>query len=162
MVEAIRDLDRVVFHDLLEAYPDFYIDIEQEQALLRQAAFIVFQHPIYWYGVPAILKHWQDVVLTRGFAYGEGGTALQGKDFALAISTGALPDAYQAEGIHRYPLHVFLRPFEQMARFCGMHYRPPLVLQGGHDLPREVIAAHASRFREWLENYQPGETGGEN
>jgi putative NADPH-quinone reductase len=161
MVEAIRGLDRVIFHDLLETYPDFYIDIEEEQALLRQAALVVFQHPIYWYGAPAILKHWQDVVLTRGFAYGEGGTALQGKEFALAISTGALPDAYRAEGIHRYPLEVFLRPLEQMARFCGMRYLRPLVLQGGHDLPEQVIAAHARRYRQWLESYRPGKAAGE-
>lgn len=156
MLEAIRGLDRVILHDLLETYPDFYIDVEHEQALLRQVQFVVFQHPIYWYGAPAIIKHWQDVVLTRGFAYGEGGTALRGKDFALAISTGALPEAYRAEGMHGYPLEVFLRPFEQMARFCGMHYRPPLVLQGGHDLPEAVIAAHARRYRQWLENCRPG------
>ncbi|MGC1955976.1 MAG: NAD(P)H-dependent oxidoreductase [Gammaproteobacteria bacterium] len=160
MVDAISGLERVVFHDLLEAYPDFYIDIEREQALLRRAAFIVFQHPLYWYGAPAIFKHWQDVVLTRGFAYGEGGTALQGKQFALAVSTGGLPDTYRADGIHRYPLEVFLRPFEQMAHFCGMRYLPPLVLQGGHDLPEAVIAAHARRFRQWLEDYRPGKATG--
>lgn len=160
MVQAICDLDRVVFHDLLDTYPDFYIDIAQEQSLLRRAAFVVFQHPIYWYGAPAILKHWQDVVLTRGFAYGDGGSALRGKDFALAISTGALPDAYRAEGIHGYPLEAFLRPFEQMAHFCGMRYLPPLVLQGGHDLPEGVIAAHARRYRHWLASYQPHNAGG--
>jgi putative NADPH-quinone reductase len=48
-----------------------------------------------------------------------------------------------------------------MARFCGMRYLRPLVLQGGHDLPEQVIAAHARRYRQWLESYRPGKAAGE-
>lgn len=155
MVEAIRGIEHVVFHDLLETYPDFYIDVQEERRLLVKADLIVFHHPIYWYSTPAIFKHWQDVVLTRGFAYGEGGTALRGKDFMQAISTGAPREAYRPGGIHHYSLEELLKPFEQMARFCGMHYLPPMVIQGGHSLPDEVIREHARRFRKFLEDYQP-------
>lgn len=155
MVEEIRGIGHVIFHDLLETYPDFYIDVEAEQHRLAKADLIVFHHPIYWYSTPAIFKHWQDVVLTRGFAYGEGGTALYGKDFMQAISTGASPQAYRADGIHHYSLEEFMKPFEQMARFCGMNYLPPMVIQGGHGLPDELILEHARRFRSFLENYQP-------
>lgn len=155
MVEAIRGLPHVVFRDLLELYPDFYIDVEAEQGLVRRADLIVFHHPIYWYGAPAILKHWQDVVLTRGFAYGRGGDALKGKDFMLAISTGGAADAYRPGGAHGRPLAELLRPLEQMALFCGMRFLPPFVLQGGHGLPAEVIAAHARDYRALLESYRP-------
>ena len=123
---------------------------------MRQADLVVFQHPIYWYGAPAILKHWQDTVLVRGFAYGPGGTALHGKDFMLAISTGGPPESYRPGGAHGFPLVELLRPFEQMARFCGMRYLDPLVLQGGHQLPDETIAAHARRYRALLDGYRPG------
>jgi glutathione-regulated potassium-efflux system ancillary protein KefG len=155
MVEAIRGIEHVIFHDLLETYPDFYIDVEQERRLLVKADLIVFHHPIYWYSTPAIFKHWQDVVLTRGFAYGEGGTVLYGKDFMQAISTGALPKAYRSGGIHHYSLEEFLKPFKQMAKFCGMNYLPPMVIQGGHSLPDDVIREHARRFRKFLEDYRP-------
>ena len=40
---------------------------------------IVFQHPVYWYSSPAILKEYQDLVLEYGFAYGHDGHALDGK-----------------------------------------------------------------------------------
>ena len=40
---------------------------------------IVLQHPLYWYSVPGLLKHWFDKVLARGFAYGAGGRELVGK-----------------------------------------------------------------------------------
>lgn len=155
MVEAIRGLEGVLVHDLLEAYPDFYVDVERERALLRAADLVVFQHPIYWYSTPAILKHWQDVVLTRGFAYGEGGTALRGKDFLHAVSTGALAEAYRPDGVHARPLAEYLAPVEQMARFCGMRPLPPLVVHGGHGLPDATIAAHAQRYRDLLQTYRP-------
>lgn len=37
---------------------------------------------------PSLLKEWQDVVLTHGWAYGSKGIKLRGKDFMLAISIG--------------------------------------------------------------------------
>jgi glutathione-regulated potassium-efflux system ancillary protein KefF len=155
MIEQIRGLEHVVLRDLPELYPDFYIDVDTEQALLRRADLVVFHHPIYWYGTPAIIKHWQDVVLTRGFAYGPGGDALRGKDFLLAISTGGAADAYRPGGAHGRPLAELLRPLEQMALFCGMRFVPPFVIQGGHGLPADVIARHASEYRGLLETYRP-------
>jgi len=153
MRDAVSDLAYVNIRDLYELYPDFYIDTATEQAVLRNADLIVFQHPIYWYSAPAIIKHFQDTVLLQGFAYGPGGTALQGKDFLLAVSTGAAAEEYGPGGIHHYPLQELIRPIEQTARFCGMHFMPPLVIQGGHSLPADVVAEHATRYRQLLEDY---------
>lgn len=73
MVSAIRELEGVTFNDLYEKYPDFFIDVEEEQRLLKEHQIIIFQHPFYWYSSPSLLKEWQDVVLDYGFAYGDGG-----------------------------------------------------------------------------------------
>ena len=158
LCDAVRDLPHVNFRDLHELYPDFFIDVATEQAVLRDTDLIVFQHPIYWYAAPAIFKHFQDNVLLHGFAYGPGGTALQGKDFLLAVSTGAPAEEYGPGGIHHYAFKDLIRPIEQTARFCGMRFLPPLVLHGGHSLSQEVIGAHAARYRRFLEEYQPGST----
>ncbi len=77
--DAAKAVEGVTLHDLYEAYPDFLIDVDHEQALLLRHDVIVFQHPVYWYSSPAILKEWQDLVLEHGFAYGRAGTALAGK-----------------------------------------------------------------------------------
>jgi glutathione-regulated potassium-efflux system ancillary protein KefF len=153
--DSISDLPNVNFRDLHELYPDFFIDTATEQSIMRDADLIVFQHPIYWYAAPAIFKHMQDTVLLRGFAYGPGGTALHGKDFMLAVSTGAPAEEYGPGGIHHYAFEDLIRPIEQTARFCGMNFMSPLVLQGGHGLSREAIDSHASRYRQILEDYQP-------
>ncbi len=160
LCDAVRDLPSVDFRDLHELYPDFFIDVELEQAVLRNADLIVFQHPIYWYAAPAIFKHFQDTVLLRGFAYGPQGTALHGKDFLLVASTGAQVEEYGLGGIHHYPFEQLIRPIEQTARFCGMRYLPPLVLHGGHGLSRDVIDAHAARYRRMLEDYRADGIGG--
>jgi len=155
MLEAIGDLDQVEVHDLLELYPDFYIDVVAERRALVAADLLVLQHPLYWYSAPAIIKHWQDLVLERGFAYGPGGTALRGKTMLQAVSTGGPVASYRVEGAHGGPLIEYLRPFQQMARFTGMHPLPPLVIQGGLTATDAQIAAHAARYRAMLAGFRP-------
>jgi glutathione-regulated potassium-efflux system ancillary protein KefF len=155
MLTAIGDLPGVEIHDLLELYPDFYIDVAAERRTLLAADLLVLQHPLYWYSAPAIIKHWQDLVLERGFAYGPGGTALHGKAMLQAVSTGGPASSYRSGGAHGGPLDDYLRPFEQMARFTGMRPLPPLIIQGGHTVTDAQIAAHAARYRALLAGFRP-------
>lgn len=159
MLEAIDGLDHVEVHDLLELYPDFFIDVDAERRALVAADLVVLQHPLYWYSAPAIIKHWQDMVLERGFAYGPGGTALHGKAMLQAISTGGPVESYRPGGAHGAPLANYLLPFQQMARFTGMDPLPPLVIQGGHMVNDAQIAAHASRYRALLAEFCPALSG---
>ena len=56
LLRAIEGLPDVTVHDLYEEYPDFQIDAEREQELLRTHDVIVLQHPFYWYSAPALVK----------------------------------------------------------------------------------------------------------
>ncbi len=151
LLQAIDGLEGVTVNDLYETYPTFHIDVKREQALLREHDVIVFQHPFYWYSSPAILKEWQDLVLEYGFAYGDGGTALRGKQFLSAISTGGQQEAYCRSGSNRFAMRELLAPFEQTARLCGMDYLPPFVIHGTHRL-REPgqIDPYADDYRALL------------
>ena len=64
----------------------------------RRRALVVWMHPVYWYSVPALLKHWFDKVLALGWAYGEGGTALRGKHCLWVPTTGGDEDDVRAGG----------------------------------------------------------------
>jgi len=147
LVEAVRSLDGVTFHDLYEAYPDLHLDVDREQALLREHDVLVWQHPFFWYSAPALVKEWQDLVLELGFAYGEGGTALRGKRALTAITTGGPADSYHSEGMNRFTVREFLAPFEQTARLCGMEYLEPFVVHGTHQLSKAQIADAADAYR---------------
>jgi len=47
-------------------------DVQEEQRKVTAADVVIFQFPVWWRGMPAILKGWVDRVLTLDFAYGGG------------------------------------------------------------------------------------------
>ncbi len=147
MVHDVEGTAGVTLIDLYAEYPTFEIDIDREQGRLRSHDIIVFQFPLYWYSTPSILKEWQDLVLEYGFAYGSDGTALHGKVFLTAITTGGAEDAYSHEGYNHFPLRHLLSPLEQTANLCGMTYLPPFVLYGSRTArEHNHVAAHADRW----------------
>jgi glutathione-regulated potassium-efflux system ancillary protein KefF len=153
LAQVAASLPNVTVHDLYETYPDFHIDVPNEQALLAHADLIVFQHPIYWYSMPALLKEWVDVVLERGWAYGPGGTALRAKDFWLAVTTGSPHESYRESGHHQHEFADFLPPFRQTAEYCGMRWLPPYILHGAHRVDNAAVDAHIDGYRERLAAY---------
>jgi len=151
LCRAIKNLDGITFRDLYEIYPDFLIDVKEEQRLLLDHDIIVLQHPFYWYSCPAIIKEWIDLVLQYGFAYGHEGTALRGKSMMSAISVGASEDAYTENGVHYYHVREFLRTFERTAVLCGMNYLPPFVVHHTSDLVTvEDISVFSDLYKKVL------------
>jgi glutathione-regulated potassium-efflux system ancillary protein KefG len=156
LVEAARSVYGVTVHDLYETYPDFLIDVEEEQKLLESHQHVVLQHPFFWYSSPAIIKEWLDLVLTYGWAYGNHGTALTGKTLVQAISTGGPAEAYQRGGYNHFTLRELLAPFEQTARLCGMRYAEAFTVQDTNGLSVTDLATHAARYTQWLEALRDG------
>lgn len=154
LAKAARALNGVHLHDLYELYPDFMVNVAREQQLLLEHDIIVFQHPLYWYSSPALLKEWQDLVLEHGFAYGYEGQSLQGKRLLNAISVGGSRETYCAEGNNHFTLRELLRPFEQTANLCGMMYLPPFAVHGTHDMSEAVIDTYAERYQQVLKRLQ--------
>jgi glutathione-regulated potassium-efflux system ancillary protein KefG len=156
LAERVRDLDGVTLHDLYEAYPDFAIDVPREQALLVEHDTVVFQHPMFWYSTPAILKEWQDLVLEHGWAYGSAGTALSGKRLLCALTTGAKGEAYTPEGFNGCSVDELLLPIERTVRLCRMRWLAPFVTYGAHTMGADDIEAAATRWRERVEALRDG------
>lgn len=151
LVEAVRNLSGVYFHDLYEAYPDFHIDVKHEQSLLVEHDLYILHHPLFWYSTPAILKEWQDLVLEHGWAYGTNGNALRGKLMMSTLTTGGRESAYQPNGYNRFTIRQFLVPIEQTAYLCGIDYLPPFIAHGTHQMIPEEIKRHASDYRRVVE-----------
>lgn len=156
MIEAVRDHEQVRLHDLYEKYPQFHIDVQHEQKLLREHDIIVFQHPFFWYSCPALLKEWLDLVLEYNFAYGERGVELSGKKWMTAVTTGGPAEAYSSQGYNRYSMEQLLVPFEQTARLCNMNWEAPFVVHGALrftlDSAREIGSNYVARLQALLES----------
>jgi glutathione-regulated potassium-efflux system ancillary protein KefF len=159
LLDAVRDLPELEIRSLYDLYPGFEIDVEAEQSALIGAETVVWQHPMYWYSVPGLLKHWFDKVLARGWAYGPGGTALTGKRCLWVTTTGGDDRAFHASGMHAHPLAAFVPPVEQTARFCGMEWLEPLIVHGAHKVPETELSAQAATYRSRLERLLAGAPG---
>jgi glutathione-regulated potassium-efflux system ancillary protein KefG len=156
LVEAVRDLPGVTFHDLYEAYPEFDVDVRREQELLERHEVIVLHHPFFWYSTPALLKQWQDLVLQHGWAYGSGGTALVDKRILSVVTTGGRESAYQHEGRNCFTMRELLAPIEQTFCLCGSDYLPPFIAHGTLGMSEDTIRAHARDYRRVVVHLRDG------
>lgn len=154
LLDAVRDLPALEVRSLYDLYPDFDVDRAAEQAALERARLVVWLHPMFWYTAPALMKHWFDEVLVRGFAYGQGGDKLAGKDALWATTTGGNEAAFSAAGRHRLPFEAFVPVIEQTARFCGMNWLAPFAVHGAHEVPVESLRESGLAFRARLEAWR--------
>ena len=97
-----------------------------------------------------MLKHWFDVVLLRGWAYGNGGNALRDKCCLWVATAGGDENSYSPAGMHGQPFENFIPPIEQTARFCGMNWQAPFVTYGAHEVSDAAITLAAKNFRARL------------
>jgi glutathione-regulated potassium-efflux system ancillary protein KefG len=151
-MNRLQQEENVTVHNLYAHYPTFAIDVEKEQQLLLEHDRIVLQFPFYWYSSPALLKQWQDVVLTYGFAYGSKGNKLHGKEFILAISSGGPAEAYRAGGNNHYSMSELIRPFQATANLCGMHFLPSFLLQGMTSLTEDRLEESTEELAAYVTN----------
>jgi glutathione-regulated potassium-efflux system ancillary protein KefF len=163
LADALRASPGLDLRSLYDLYPDFDIDVSAEQRALDQARLVVWMHPVFWYSVPALLKHWFDKVLAYGWAYGEGGAALHGKHCLWVPTTGGTARDFTPSGLHAHPFVSFAPPIEQTARFCGMHWESPYIVHGANLIDEARLALQAAalvqRLAPWREREALTATG---
>ena len=125
----VRDLYQIGFQPVLDMEdlaalkkgqtPD---DIRVEQDYIRWADLITFVYPVWWTGLPALLKGYIDRVFASGFAYertkeGTINGLLSGKNVIILNNMGNPYEYYEKIGM--------ITSLEQTSddgifRFCGM------------------------------------------
>lgn len=150
LLSSIPENNDITVHHLESAYPDFNIDVEKEQALLKEHERIIFQFPFYWYSAPGLLKKWQDDVLTDGFAYGKRGNVLAGKEFGLVMSMGIKEEEYQPGGREGFSIGELTKPFQAMALKTGMVFLKTLSIFQFSYLTEEQKMDLLIRYQQYL------------
>jgi glutathione-regulated potassium-efflux system ancillary protein KefF len=153
LAASLGGLEDVEIRSLYDRYPDFDIDAEAERAALKDARLVAWLHPFYWYHAPALMQLWFERVLVKGWAYGDGGTALAGKDCLWITTTGGDEASYTPAGRHGHRFDAFVPVMEQTARFCGMNWLQPFVVHGAHTVDEAALRAACARLRERLAPY---------
>ncbi|KAA8817838.1 flavodoxin family protein [Bifidobacterium callitrichos] len=150
LAEAAGELENVTVRDEYALYPDGNIDVKAEQQAVEAADRVVFQFPLYWFSSPALLKEWEDKVLEHGWAYGSEGHALEGKEFAVAVSTGSPESKYQPDGDNRFTIDQVLVPFEGTANHINATWVKPFVTFASFGISDEALAKQAEAYKAFL------------
>jgi NAD(P)H dehydrogenase (quinone) len=132
----------------------FAPDVEQELEKLEWCDLMIWQFPLWWFGLPAILKGWADRVLVMGRTYGNGRLyeqgVFQGKRALLSLTTGSSEERYLKGGLHG-DIHGVLRPVQRgILEFVGFSVLAPHVVYGPAHMTDEqretALAAYARRL----------------
>jgi NAD(P)H dehydrogenase (quinone) len=128
----------------------FAPDLVREQQRFLKADLVVWVYPIWWGGMPAILKGWFDRALAFGFAYADGRRYDTGffpeKRGLLCLSTGGTRERFSADGVYG-DIRTVLWPAQRlMIEYLGMHALEPFVAYGA---PRVDAEARATYLRQW-------------
>ena len=150
VAEAARSLPDVAVQDLYELYPDFYVDVRRERALLKEADLVIFAFQLSWYAMPSLLKEWFDAVLKPEWAADGANPRLRGKACWAAVGCNSLPGDYRPGARHGHPLGEYLAPLEQTARSLGMRWIEPEIFYGAEHAEPQAVDAYAARLRTLL------------
>lgn len=109
----------------------FVKDIKTEMDKVHWANLIIFQAPVWWFSVPAILKGWFDRIFAAGFAWDFGKTydngLLTGKTGMLSLTTGGSATAYEPTGINGDINQTLFAINHGILSFCGMTVLEPFI-----------------------------------
>ncbi|MFT9015482.1 MAG: NAD(P)H-dependent oxidoreductase [Acetobacter sp.] len=131
-------------------------DIRAEQEKLRKADLVIFQFPVWWFGMPAIMKGWADRVFARGFAYIAGrkyDTGLfRGKTAMVVATTGTSADTYAPDGIDGDILSVLWPVHNGLLRYTGFDVVSPFIAYMPARMTPDMRAARLEEYRQRLLN----------
>lgn len=137
-------------------------EVRAEQAKLDRADLLVTQFPLWWFGVPAILKGWIDRVFVRGYAYsipdperpgrskryGTGGLA--GKRALAIVTVGGAEEGYGPRGIDGELAQVLFPLLHGTFFYTGMSPMPPIGIHSANHLSTEDYEAVRAELRARL------------
>ena len=151
----IRDLYYLNFNPIL-SWEDMHgqqkghvaNDVEQEQGFISWADSITFIHPIWWTGLPAILKGYIDRVFSYGFAYrydqGVQKGLLTGKQAVIINTHGKSYAEYEAIGMDKA---LSLTSDTGIYTYCGLKIKQHFYFDKADRATTETIEAWEKQIK---------------
>jgi len=132
----------------------FAPDIQAEMEKLKWCDVLIFQSPLWWFSIPAILKGWVDRVFAMGFAYGAGKWfdrgVFKGKRAMLSLTTGGGETFFSPDSING-DINALLSPINHgVFYFCGFDVLPPVLSYASARVSPEERAAYLAAYAERL------------
>ncbi len=144
----------------------FAPDVEAELRKMESSDLMIWQFPLWWFGLPGILKGWVDRVFAMGRTYGgerfyENGV-FKGKRAMVSVTTGGPAEVY-AKGGWNGDIQAILRPIHRgMFRFVGYDVLAPHIVYGpvrASDQERKAALEAWSHRLQGIAREKPIEVG---
>ena len=135
------------------AQDGFAPDIQAEMDKLFWCDALILQFPLWWFGLPAILKGWVDRVFASGGRNYGGGKwydrgVFAGKRAMCSITIGGPPPVYSEHGLNG-PLAAILFPIHHgMLYFTGFTVIEPFLVHSPVRISVEARADYLARYRD--------------
>jgi NAD(P)H dehydrogenase (quinone) len=135
------------------AQDGFAPDIQAEMDKLFWCDTLILQFPLWWFGLPAILKGWVDRVFASGGRIYGGGKwydrgVFAGKRAMCSVTIGGAEPAYSEHGLNG-PIGTVLFPINHgMLYFTGFAVIEPFLVHAPVRLSDDERTAHLGRYRE--------------
>ena len=131
-------------------------DVAAEIGKLDRADLLILQYPMWWYGVPAILKGWLDRVLVYGGLYTSrmryDAGYFAGRRAMLSVTTGGMAETFAHNG-RNADIDLLLWPTNFTLAYMGYAVLPHFTacgVEGG------IRYSDASEIPARLEGYKDG------
>ncbi|KAF2964437.1 hypothetical protein GQX73_g9130 [Xylaria multiplex] len=137
-------------------------DVKLEQEKLLWADTVIFHFPLWWMGMPAILKGWFERVYSLGFGYGlgeyndmkwgdrYGEGKMQGKRAFVVVTAGGWREHFSARGISG-PIDDLLFPINHgLLYYTGFEVLPSFIVYQADRLNEAAFKSTADELRQRL------------
>ena len=117
---------------------------------------MIWQFPLWWFSVPAILKGWVDRVFAMGKVFGQGklydNGLMRGKRAMLSLTTGSAEETFLKNGFHG-DISGILRPVHRgMLEFAGFEVLAPQVVYAPVRKTPEELNLELEKWATRLQN----------
>lgn len=132
----------------------FAPEIEAELQKLEWCDVLIFQFPLWWFGMPGVLKGWIDKVLAFGRVYGggkwyENGIG-KGKRALVSMTTGGPEAMYSGFGLNPKMTDLLIPIHHGVFWFNGFQPLPPFIAWGARRVSPEQRTAYLEQYRNRL------------
>lgn len=144
----------------LSAYHnDHFVDVlKEEMDKLEWCDLLIFNFPLWWFGLPAILKGWVDRIFAMGFVYGGGKGVYENGVFKektafITMTTGGPEQAYTIDG-NNGNINTILFPIHHgIFYFTGMTVLPPFISWSPARATEKELKCEIERYKDYLNSF---------
>jgi len=139
---------------------DLFVDnIKYSQDKLKSADFVIFQFPLWWFGMPSIMKAWVERVFSYGYAYNGrkniwfSNGVFKGKKIMLSITTSGPEHIYKSNGINGDIDQILWPIHNGIFNFTGFTVLKPYISWGVDIVDAVQRLEYLQNYKEILEDY---------